>query len=97
QAAEEGCARVETRLSLYLSADDLLAGMSDSLALWEHPDPEGLPAEQIRWHTITGLMCGGGPDSPWVSRAAQDARESELFDQMRRMIKRVFGVDVPQF
>jgi hypothetical protein len=94
QAAEEGCARVETRLSLYLSADDLLAGMADSMALWEYPDPEAQSDDVIRWHTLASLMVDGGPGSPQTYHSAQEARSSEEFDRMRRMIARVFGLTV---
>jgi hypothetical protein len=94
QAAEEGCDRVETRLSLYLSADDLLAGMTDALALWEYPDPEGLPVEVIRWHTIASLLIAGGPGSPQTAYAAAQARRSPEFGRMRRMIARAFGLTV---
>ncbi|MEU2565203.1 hypothetical protein ABZ626_38670 [Streptomyces longispororuber] len=94
QARKEACERVETRLSLYLSADDLLAGLVESFALWECDDPEAEPDDVIRWHAVAGLMIGGGPEHPSTVRAAQEARQSPVFPQMRRMIRRAFGLDV---
>ncbi|TXJ80317.1 hypothetical protein E2C11_11125, partial [Streptomyces lavendulae] len=61
QAEEEGCERVETRISLYLSADDLLAGFWDATALWDSGLPvEELAPEVVRWHILASLVIAGG-------------------------------------
>lgn len=106
QAAEEGCERVETRLSLYLSADDLLGAFWDAMALWEMgPGIEELAPDQLRWHILSSLVMAGGPGSPKVARLAAEARacghrgEAEvqrLVAAGRRAIERAFGITVPQ-
>ena len=97
QAADFGVPRVETRLSIYLSADDLLAGMWEALPLWEMTDPEGLPDDVIRWHILMSLLIIGGPDSTQACAAVDAARRDggPIFEASRRMIARTFGIEVP--
>jgi hypothetical protein len=108
QAAQEGCERVETRLSLYLSADDLLAGLWDATALWESgPEViEQMTPDQLRWHVLSSLVIAGGPGSPKVARLAAEARAcgrrgepdvQRLVDAGRRAIERAFGITVECF
>lgn len=107
QAEEEGCERVETRFSLYLSADDLLAGFWDATALWENgPEViEEMAPDQFRWHVLSSLVMAGGPGSPKTARLVAEARacgrrgEPEVQRLVAvgcRAIQRAFGITVPQ-
>ncbi|MEU3956039.1 hypothetical protein AB0F45_27570 [Streptomyces achromogenes] len=105
QAEEEGCDRVETRLSLYLSADDLLAGFWDATALWDSgPEViEQMTPDQLRWHIISSLVMAGGPGSPRAARLADEARAcgrrgepevQRLLATGCRAIQRAFGLSI---
>lgn len=97
EAEETAATRIETRFSLYLSADDYLAGLWDALAYWEETDPSSLPTDVIRWHTITCLLMMGGPDSPAAHSNAASARAAAgtpEFAQACAAVKRAFGVTI---
>jgi len=107
QAEEEGCERVETRLSLYLSADDLLAGFWDATAFCETVPAaiEQMAPEVIRWHILASLVMAGGPGSPKVARLVAEARAcgrrgepdvQRWFVVGCRAIEHAFGITVPQ-
>ncbi|PWJ02096.1 hypothetical protein DKG34_40555 [Streptomyces sp. NWU49] len=96
QLEDEGCPRVETRLSLYLSADELLAGLWEASTFWETDD---VSDETVRWMALTSLMIGGGPESPWTLRTAAEAREAvgtPEFEKAATAIERAFGITVPR-
>jgi hypothetical protein len=98
QAAEEGQPRVEVRLSIGFTPEELLAGVWDCPGLWDH-DLERVAPEVARWYVVTTLVMSGGPQGPGVDGIVDRAyREGALPDrraaheQARALVERVFGV-----
>ncbi|NYV76275.1 hypothetical protein [Streptomyces sp. UH6] len=98
---EAGSPRIEVRMSLNLSGDDLLAALWDSAYYWEIPGH--LSVELVRWHAMSSLMTLGGPESDAVDRLVRDARavsrrgDAEARAMYARAvadIERAFGITV---
>ncbi|MEV6134321.1 hypothetical protein AB0M05_47290 [Streptomyces violaceusniger] len=100
QALEEGQPRVEVRLTLGLTPEELLAGAWEAQGLWEEScGPELVPVELVRWYVMSAVVMVGGPQGPGLRDAEltayrEGARpEGRVFHQAaRELVYRAFGV-----